>query len=163
MAKKQTWNVLEGYQSSCDGPYRSLVCTVFINLSGNTDKRALETKRRLGLSKTSISTAFWDEAGVQGGMCQGMLRNITWDQVENTELSLHFALLWEFVFCRQRGWSHVVCLNLYLIHIHVVHTEAGLWPGSNQQAMGESCSVLTVHGGCWISKAQANRGFSVWD
>lgn len=38
-----------------------------------------------------------------------------------------------------------------------------LWPGSEQRVMGESCSVLTAHSACWISKAQANRGFTAWD
>lgn len=40
--------------------------------------------------------------GAQDGTCQGMLRNILGDEVEDTELFLHFAVDVS-VLCRQRG------------------------------------------------------------
>lgn len=61
--------------------------------------------------------------GAQDGMCQGMLRNIAGDEVEDPELFLHFAVDVS-VLCRQHGWSCVAHLNWYVIHVHVVCTEA---------------------------------------
>lgn len=123
-------------------------------------------KEALGWAKQASQWLLGLEAGAQGRMCQGLLRNIAGDQVEDPELPLHFAVDVS-VFCRQLGWSRVAHWNWYLIHIHVVYTEAEqhlwLWPGSEQWVLGESCCVLAAHGACWISKAQANRGFTVWD
>lgn len=96
------------------------------------------------------------EAGAQGGMW-----NIAWDCVENTELSLHFSLLWMSLSSADSmggavlhvwicSWSTYMCKQRQGSHLW-------LWPGSSQQVMGESCSALTAHGGYWISKAQANR------
>lgn len=89
--------------------------------------------------------------GAQGGMCQGMLRNITRDQVEDAELFLHFAVNVS-VFCRQHGWSCVAHLHWYLLHVPVVYTEAeqSLMAVARIRTAsdGESCSVLTAHGAC---------------
>ncbi|KAF2986667.1 hypothetical protein EK904_013449, partial [Melospiza melodia maxima] len=63
------------------------------------------------------------EVGAQGEMRQGMLRNIARDQVEDTELFLHFAVNVS-VFCRQHGWSCVAHLNWCLMHVPVVYPEA---------------------------------------
>lgn len=126
MAKNQTLNVLEGYRASCDGPYRSLVCTVFIKLSGNTGGRALETKTRLRLSKTSISIAFggWGSCA-RRDVPRGAEKHHLGPSGKHWIIFALFTAVDEFVFCRQRGWSRVARLNLYLIHVHVLYTEAG--------------------------------------
>lgn len=88
--KKPKWHVLEGHWGPWDGPCRSSVCIVFINLTGRTDRRALDTQRRLGLSNTSIFIALGSEASAWGGMHQGLLKYVPWEQVENVELSCTF-------------------------------------------------------------------------
>lgn len=100
--------------------------TELISLETQVEGRALETKRRLGLSKTSISIAF-------GGWGRCAKRDVPRDAKKHHLGSsgkhwFIFALFIavdEFVFCRQHGWSRVAPLNLYLIHVHVVYTEAG--------------------------------------
>lgn len=68
-----------------------------------------------------------------------MLRNIAGNEVEDTELPLHFAVN-VFVFCRQHGWSCVAHWNWYLIHVRVVYAEA-------EQSLMAVARIKTVNDG----------------
>lgn len=119
-----------------------------------------------GLSKTNISVALGGWGGCTRWDVPRDAMKHRWGS--SGRVSYFCTLLWMLLSSADHmGWAVLhIWIGTWATSILCIQRQSSpwwLWPGSEQWVMGESCSVLTAHGACWISKAQANRGFTAWD